>query len=1041
MKKYLYLLFLIFGLSSFAQVSTGDCNGAIVLCGDLYTEETAPPGTGFEYEYTGVCNQNLETMSLWYTWTVYSPGELSFIITPNDPADDYDWGLFDITTGGCEGIAPGGSSPEVSCNSWGTFAPPNGPTGISTANGGVSNSGGPGNLNGPPFNANLNVLAGHSYALVVMNWSNSQSGYTIDFGESTASLYDQVPPQPISLTADCAHTQFVVTFSELVQTGSAENLDFLLTGPQGEININNVLPLNPQSTLEDEFVIFPSSLITQPGTYTLTITDLSGSVIDACGNATLGTVTIDLGIPLAFDVSSSNACNGLGGTIVVSDVIGNTGDYLIQLNGVVQDDLILENLAPGLYGIALYDESDCVALRQVVISNQIIQVQIPDQDSLSCDDPQLEISGVVVSPNQNATFQWYDITDGFESINQNVINPTINSSGNYLLVVTNESGLCSATDTMQVYATQDNNLSFTFQSNASCNGANGAIEISDASGGLPPYSFLLDDQPADLINQNINPGSHVLQMIDENGCTKVEQIMVDDHLLNVIINDVESLTCLSQSFVVDDIDISPAQDVIYQWFLIDSNLWIEQPATSDNYLVQSAGEYALIVSNQEFGCLDTSFFVVENLIPENYVFDAVVYPACNGVNGSLEIADVQNGTAPFTVFLNGNAQPFLFIDGLASANYNVLVIDAMGCTSSQSVFIPNEVLQVSFDEPDVLACNQDEISIDLPTINPAQLVGYAWYEILPNDDLVLLPFTSGNPTIDEAGDYLVIISSQETGCSVEAIIEVEYNNVSPIVLDAAVTTACNGLGGEADVIANGGQEPYSYNFGGINQLAPLFINLDAGNYTLTVTDADGCENQVNVIIPNHNIEVVIPEQDKITCDDPSTQMEGVVILPPQEVSLSWSYYGNQGWTALGVDDIDPTFSSVGLYALTATNTINGCQASSEIVLDPGELIGVDLSKLVFPNIVTANGDSKNDFWQPYFSYDKSIDIMDIMYQYSLRVFNRWGQLVFESNGSDRGRWNISDENGEGNYYYTLKYSTYCGGFQEGKKEGWIMVVR
>lgn len=81
----------------FAQPSTSDCDGAIQLCGGIYTETAAPPGTGNLYEFTGVCNANLETSSLWYTFTVQTAGDLSFILDPATDTDDYDWGLFNIT--------------------------------------------------------------------------------------------------------------------------------------------------------------------------------------------------------------------------------------------------------------------------------------------------------------------------------------------------------------------------------------------------------------------------------------------------------------------------------------------------------------------------------------------------------------------------------------------------------------------------------------------------------------------------------------------------------------------------------------------------------------------------------------------------------------------------------------------------------------------------------------------------------------------------------------------------------------------------------
>ena len=84
--------------------SISDCEGAITLCGDLYTETDASFNSGAIQEFTGICNQNLEQSSVWYSFTVQEDGLLSFILDPLNPMDDYDWGLFDITTGGCEGI-------------------------------------------------------------------------------------------------------------------------------------------------------------------------------------------------------------------------------------------------------------------------------------------------------------------------------------------------------------------------------------------------------------------------------------------------------------------------------------------------------------------------------------------------------------------------------------------------------------------------------------------------------------------------------------------------------------------------------------------------------------------------------------------------------------------------------------------------------------------------------------------------------------------------------------------------------------------------
>ncbi|MBM3428990.1 MAG: hypothetical protein FJX95_09435, partial [Bacteroidetes bacterium] len=176
-----YLLF-GFPLGLLAQ---SDCSSAIQLCNDVYAETNASLSAG-ALEYVGSCNFS-EVSSMWYTFTVQTPGDLAFVLNPNNDFDDYDWVLFDITSVGCAGI--GSSAPEVSCNSYGSFGS-NGSTGISDANGGSGTSNGPGDFNGPPFNGNVNVLVGQTFALCVMNWSQSFDGYEINFSESTAALYD-----------------------------------------------------------------------------------------------------------------------------------------------------------------------------------------------------------------------------------------------------------------------------------------------------------------------------------------------------------------------------------------------------------------------------------------------------------------------------------------------------------------------------------------------------------------------------------------------------------------------------------------------------------------------------------------------------------------------------------------------------------------------------------------------------------------------------------------------------------------------------------
>lgn len=432
-----------------AQTSTSDCNGAIQLCGGIYTESSAPQGTGNVFEFTGTCNADLETASLWYTFTVQEAGDLSFIIDPANGADDYDWGMFNITNGGCAGInAQDGTSPEVECNSWGLLGSTNGATGISTANGGTGTTNGPGDLNGPAFNANLPVQIGQTYALVVMNWSGSTDGYTIDFTQSTAAIYDNVPPVPVSVTTDCSNQSFVVNFNEPIVTSTVSATDFTLTTPSGVVlPFTTVTPNTPGAFSQSGYTLGLSSVPMEGGTYTLTITSASGNVEDPCGNVVVDTTfEVPITAPFSYTVDVTPACNGAGGTLQANYVSGGTAPVTFTLGGTLLPAGTATGLFAGDYVLHINDAAGCAILDPVTIPNHVLLVHIPpEQDSLSCRENFIIIEGVLVIPDEPVQYIWTAVTaNGTDAAFSTGASPLITQPGTYTVLVTDLVDGCTA---------------------------------------------------------------------------------------------------------------------------------------------------------------------------------------------------------------------------------------------------------------------------------------------------------------------------------------------------------------------------------------------------------------------------------------------------------------------------------------------------------------------------------------------------------------------------------------------------------------------
>ena len=99
-----------------------------------------------------------------------------------------------------------------------------------------------------------------------------------------------------------------------------------------------------------------------------------------------------------------------------------------------------------------------------------------------------------------------------------------------------------------------------------------------------------------------------------------------------------------------------------------------------------------------------------------------------------------------------------------------------------------------------------------------------------------------------------------------------------------------------------------------------------------------------------------------------------------------------------------------LLPLTLSNTHNECEPSTLVCIDNCDAI------YNLPNVFTPDGSGVNDLYHPIYPY-KFIDHIE------LRVFNRWGDLMFETTDPDINwdGFNIDNKKcNDGTYFYTVK---------------------
>ena len=366
MKKLLILCFVCFlGEISIAQnAPEQDCINAIPICQNVYSTLTTYIGEGTipnEINPANSCLTSGELNDVWYTFTVQTSGNCSFLITPNNLNDDYDWAVFNLTNANCSDIF---SNPalEVSCNYSATF-------GATGPNGGSAfNAQGAG---GTPFNAVIPVLAGETYVINISNNSTvNQSGYTIDFSTSTAQIFDNIPPRMVSVDTPigCGTSAIVINFSENILCSTVQSTDFIFTGPGGSYTVNSVIsPVCAAGGNHDKiFTMNFTPPIHTGGTYYIHLVD---TVTDLCGNVGIYDslpIVINSGVTCSAIHTDVSCFGNTDGTATATGA-GGTGPYTyLWSNGATTNSI--SGLSAGTYTVIGTDNTGCGGMTIVTIN-------------------------------------------------------------------------------------------------------------------------------------------------------------------------------------------------------------------------------------------------------------------------------------------------------------------------------------------------------------------------------------------------------------------------------------------------------------------------------------------------------------------------------------------------------------------------------------------------------------------------------------------------------------------------------------------------
>ncbi len=977
-KKYLFFIFFVFlYIDATSQVAHEDCIGAIPVCRNVYTEASPYLYSGVGHDPNEIDNTDngcitAENNGVWYIISVQKTGMLRFTLSPENNVDDFDWTLIDITNISCQEIFER-TDLYISTNTWGNIDY-NGPTGANSKYG-YGNCSGPGTDNGPNFNQDIPVYKNGSYALYISNFTKSQNGYRIDFSESSAVIFDDVPPAMnlnFNKLPKCGDNFININFTEYVKCEYIAPDFFSIQGA----NITSVISqCNENAEAAKQFTIMLDRELT-PDNYIIT----TKAITDNCGNfAPQLTLEINLKVQLNEPIIKLD-CETNKYTINMNPA-GNVSSYNYFLydennNFIPASENKYYNLTAGNY--TGYVQNKITKCKSDEFSINLkpypyaINVDIKTTPIL-CYQGKAELE--IITDNTSNLLQ-FSIDNGITYSNQKIYQNI--SAGVYNITLLDDYG-CKR-EIEEVVFTQPTDISVdSILTNPNCYGDNnGKIELS-IYGGTPQYNLLWNTGEQTPILNNLHAGSYTVEITDNNLCKKMKTFYITQPEEISCLPKIENLKCYGDNN--GKIELSITGGTPNYKFLWETG---EQTQVLTNL---ATGNYTVEITDKNL-CKKTETYNITQP-DEIFVNSVSTNVTCNGgFNGEIILAAI-GGTPPYSFNWN-TGQNTATIKNLFAGEYTIILSDKNNCQKEQSFLITQpETIKLQLPKADISCYGNNDGQIIPNIIGGEKPFIYQWSNGSNTEILTNLA----------AGVYeLTVFDASNNDCAYAktTIIEpteLKYNytteNATCFQQDNGKITGTPQGGTPEYIITLENQE---------QEIITLTDQLKKGTYIISVTDKNKClwQDEFNITEPEDFFVEYQTVQGCPLISDGQINLTIKGATPPYLCKWSANQNlqnaedlkpGNYNWNTL----------MPGSYNLSITD-YNKCLYETEI-----QIPEYDCTPFIeLYNIFTPNNDNKNDVFFLKTSYITTYEVI---------IYNRWGQEVYSFN-QDSQIWDGKDKDGE-----------------------------
>jgi hypothetical protein len=797
---------------------------------------------------------------------------------------------------------------------------------------------------------------------ICLNWNNGRSMIGLqDYNKSSAimapgrqatsapwgsmSMNESWRFVPASGASLFTKVELYTLSGSFVTTGATTSLGNNLIG----VDFNNVCPPDAGETY------LVKSFYQNPNNFSSLILNID-------------TINVSRGESIAVDITAGCA-PGSTGVVTVTSPIGASYEYSIDgINWQTSTNFFLP--VGGNYKIrSRIIGTTCTAFKDISVIGQPLSANVQTK-IIPCPGP--PSASISIFPVHGTPPYSYSLNGGaFQT--SNVFTNLVD--GTYKILITDAGGCSFSQD---IYISTANSVSASVTNTICGNVATGSITVTPGFGSAP-YSYSINNSPFQGANTftGLSEGTYNVTVKDATSCSYSfsEKIIKQGSISGNV--DIKMPSCNGGNNGA--IIVHPSSGTPPYTFALSN--W---PLQSDSVFNNLYSNYYLLQIVDAQGCEnDTAINLYQ---PNPFKITAITTTASTCISPDGEIfVKANGGSTPYYYSIdNGMTYSLNNIFTVKSGLYPLVIKDSNGCTTSGFATVGAKVNDMMLElGPDKTICVGDSVSIIPASISQADSL--KWSPLIGLNDTI-----SQSPKVSPPDTTKYYLTTKLGNC--ERTDSITINVLHKPVADAGNdTTICYNtsatLHGCATNLSGGVKYVWSPSVDIVNPTSAITIVRPkitrANTYRLQVSDTYGCNFKVYD-------EVIITMNPPVPAFAGNDTVASIGV--PQQLFGSGGI--NYLWSPANVLNNPLLQNPIAIlqndtrFNLTVKDTL-GCVGMSSVLIKTYKG-----TTYYIPNAFTPNGDGLNDVFKAI-----APGIQQTSY---FRIFNRWGQLMFETKNATKG---------------------------------------